>query len=104
MNTRDAYVEKLKAQLDEWDDELDRLDAKAFEAEANEKIKYEEMIKKICHEHEEAQQMLSEIRETSEDAWEELKEGTENVWNSLKESLRKASFEFKKVHREGMEE
>jgi hypothetical protein len=39
MNTRDAYLEKLKVQLEEWDEEIDRFDAKAFEAETNEKIK-----------------------------------------------------------------
>ena len=44
MNTRDAYVEKLKAQLDEWDAELDKLDAKALKSKAVAKIKYEVLM------------------------------------------------------------
>jgi uncharacterized protein YukE len=62
VNTRDAYVEKLKAQLDEWDAELDKLDATAVKAEGDAKIRYEEKIKELCQEHEEAQQRLTQIQ------------------------------------------
>ena len=37
---RDAYVQKLKAKMDEWNAEIDKLAAKADQADAETKIKY----------------------------------------------------------------
>lgn len=37
---RDAYVQKMKAKLDEWNSEIDRIEAKVDQAEAESKIEY----------------------------------------------------------------
>jgi SMC interacting uncharacterized protein involved in chromosome segregation len=47
MHDRDAYVQKMKAKLDEWNAELEKLSAKADVAEANAKLKYNEQIKML---------------------------------------------------------
>ena len=39
VNTRDGYAEKLKARLDQWDAELDKLDTTAVKAEGDAKIR-----------------------------------------------------------------
>jgi hypothetical protein len=44
MSNRDAYVRKLKAKLDEWNAEIDKLQAKAELAEAEAKIEYEKQL------------------------------------------------------------
>ena len=45
MNERDAYVEKMKAKLDEWNAELDRLSAKMSAAEADANLEYQKTKK-----------------------------------------------------------
>ncbi len=41
MTTREAYLEKLKAQLDEWDKDIEGLDRETSKADAKTKINYE---------------------------------------------------------------
>ena len=47
MTTREAYLQKLKAQLDEWDKDLDGLDRETLKTDAKTRIKYEEQIKEL---------------------------------------------------------
>lgn len=44
MSEKDAYVEKMKAKLDEWNAEIDKLQAKAKQAEADAEIQYNDEI------------------------------------------------------------
>ena len=47
MSERDAYVEKMKAKLDEWNAEIDRLEAKARGAEADARLRYNKQIESL---------------------------------------------------------
>ena len=49
MSTKEVYIEKLEAQLKEWSAKIDVLEAKAEKAEADTKIKYQEMCRKFGH-------------------------------------------------------
>ncbi len=44
MSKRDAYVAKLKAQLDEWNAEVRKWEAKAEGAQADVRIEYEKQL------------------------------------------------------------
>jgi len=39
---RDAYIEKMKAKIDEWNAEISKQEAKARAAQADMKLKYED--------------------------------------------------------------
>ena len=47
MSTRDAYVEKMKANLDAWNASIDNLEAKARVAEADAQNTYNEQIEAL---------------------------------------------------------
>jgi hypothetical protein len=104
MSTRASYVEKLKAQLTEWREDLDRLEAEAKNAAPDAEPRYGEQITELRQKAEEAQETLSKIREGDEDAWKDLKKGAENMWGAFKKSFVKAKSEFKKGYKEGSEE
>ena len=91
---RDAYLEKAKAQLDEWNADLDKLEAKSRGAKADAKIKYDEQLTALRQRRDKAKQKFAEIQSASEDAWESLKQGAEDAWNSLKEAVTKAKSQF----------
>jgi hypothetical protein len=97
-------VEKLKAQLDEWNADLDKLESKFRKAEASVKIEQFEQLNELRQRTATAQQTLAKIQEVGDDAWEDLKQGAENVWNELGESFSRAKSEFKRVYRRGLEE
>ena len=101
---RDAYVQKLKAQLDEWNADIDKLAAKAAHAEAKAKIEYQDQLDALRAKRDDVRKKLSAIQQAGEGAWEDLKEGLENSWEVLKMSFNKAKTEFEKEYKQGTKE
>jgi len=98
---RDAYVEKLKAQLDEWNADIDKLAAKANQAEAETKIEYQNQLDDLRTKRDDVRDKLSAIQQAGEGAREDLKEGLENSWEILKMTFNKAKAEFEKGYKSG---
>ena len=95
MGKRDVYVERLKAQLDEWNAELDKLEAKTQEFEASARLGLQEDLKELRKKRDAAKARLAEIQEASEEAWEDLVHGFERSWDIFKESVEQAVSRFK---------
>lgn len=94
MSEKDLFVEKLKAQLDEWNSEIDKMRAKARGATADAKLKYEQQIAHLQGRRDELKTKLGEIQRSSKDAWKELKDGAEKAWAAFREGLEKAKSRF----------
>ena len=101
---RDAYVEKLKAQLEEWNTEIDKLAAKSAQAEAKAKIKYKNQLDDLRAKRDAVRDKLLAVQQAGDEAWEDLKEGLENSWEILKMSFNKAKTEFEKGYKKGTKE
>ncbi len=93
--SKQAYQEKLEAQLREWDARLDLLKAKAEAFGADAKIEFETQIAALQQKRHEAQAKLAELGERSEAAWEDLKEGTERAWSELAKATESFTSRFK---------
>lgn len=98
---KDAYIQKLKAKIDEWNADLDKLAAKADQADGETKIKYQQQIEGLKSKREELQGKIADLKDASESAWEDLKDGVEKSWETWKESFSRAKTEFKKGYEEG---
>jgi predicted nucleic acid-binding Zn-ribbon protein len=101
---RDAYVRKLKARIDEWNAEIDKLAANADHADAEAKIEYHKQLEDLRAKRRDLEKRIAEMQQTGERAWEDLKQGLENSWEILKKSMIKAKSEFERGYREGREE
>jgi uncharacterized coiled-coil DUF342 family protein len=101
---RDAYVQKLKAKLDEWDAEIDKLSAKIDQADAQAKIEHEKRLEEFRARREEVKNKLAELQQAGGGAWEDLKQGLENSWEILKTSFTRAKSEFERGYKQGREE
>jgi predicted RNase H-like nuclease (RuvC/YqgF family) len=101
---RDAYVQKLKAQLDEWNADINKLEAKADQAEVRAKIEYHKRIADLRARRKEVEDNIGELQQAGEGAWEDLKQGLENSWEILKASFTKAKSEFERGYKEGRED
>ncbi|MFO7727361.1 MAG: hypothetical protein R6X11_03445 [Desulfonatronovibrio sp.] len=100
---RDAYIQKLKAKIDEWNADLDKLAAKADQADGQRKIKYQQQIEELREKRRDFEKKLENLKNASESAWEDMKEGMEKSWQTWKESFSRAKTEFKKGYEEGKE-
>jgi uncharacterized coiled-coil DUF342 family protein len=91
MGLKEAYQEKLEAQIKEWTAKLTELKAKADKAGADAKVQMYKQIDQLRAHKEAAQQKLNEIKASRADTWETLKAGSEKALDEMKktwESLR----------------
>ncbi len=94
MSTRDAYVQKLKAQIDDWNADITKLEAKTGQASADLRIKYEQSLDSLRAERDQVSGKLEQIQESSEDAWEEFQGSAEDLWDRTKAAFAAAKAEF----------
>lgn len=67
MSKRDAYIEKMKDQLDDLNAKMSELEAKAQEAKDDARAKYKEEMKKLSKQSKLAIAKLDEIKSAGED-------------------------------------
>jgi len=92
---RKAYEEKFDAQLQEWNAQIDLLNAKAAKVKAEAKIEYYKTIEDLQHKRDTAKARLQELKSAGPGAWEDLKTGSENAWAEVKTGFHEALSKFK---------
>jgi hypothetical protein len=90
MDKRTEYVEKLSAQMVEWDVQIDMLKDKAENATPEDKFEYSNTIAALQLKRDEAAVKLQGISAASDDEWEDLKTGAEQIWDEVGTILREA--------------
>lgn len=90
MDERKEYVEKLSAQIVEWDAQIEQLKDKAESATPEARFDYYNAIAALQLKRDEAAEKLQGIAAASDDEWEDLKTGTEQIWSEVKDILRDA--------------
>jgi uncharacterized coiled-coil DUF342 family protein len=91
MKTKEDYVQKLHAKIDEWNADIDRLKAKADQVEVDAKIEYQEQIQTLKSKRDEIETKISELSRSGEKAWEDLKAGVDLAWEAMNEAIKSAA-------------
>jgi len=87
MTEKEAYREKVEAQLESLDARIDLLKAKAKEAKADAKMKYEEQFENLRQKRQTVRTRLDELGEKGEQVWKELKSGVEDALDDLQNAI-----------------
>jgi len=95
MSSKDEYIHRLQAKLEEWNAEIDKLTAKAGKVRADIKNEYSEQIETLRARQATARQKIEELQQAGEGAWEDLKSGIELAWTALGEAIDSARSRFK---------
>jgi hypothetical protein len=95
MDKRTEYVEKLSAQMVEWDNQIDLLKDKAKSAAHGAEFEHSDTIVALQLKRDEAATKLQGISAASDEEWEELKTGTEQVWDEVRTILHDAIMKIK---------
>lgn len=93
---REAYIQKLKAKIDEWNADIDKLLAKAKQAKAEKEVEYRELIETLRAKRSELESKLEQVQQASESTWQDLKKGFETSWEALKEGYAAAKARFER--------
>ncbi|MGV8935443.1 MAG: coiled coil domain-containing protein [Gallionellaceae bacterium] len=95
MNEKELYKKKMKAQLDEWKADVDKLRAKASGASAVAQLKLLKLVKELDVKVEEGNSKLDKMVDAGEEKWESSKKSVETAWDSLKSSIKDVTAKFK---------
>ncbi len=98
MSTREIFVEKLKAKIDEWNSEVDRLESKAEVVDVQYRARSRAAIQEIKGKVQQIERKLTVIKNSSTDAWEDLKAGVEGAWTDFEASLKQAKERYTGDH------
>jgi len=95
MSTRDEYIRKMQAKLEEWNSDIDSLSARASEISADMKNEYNEQIATLKVKQAAAHQKFEEFQKEGGGAWNDLKAGIDLAWTAISESIDSAKSRFK---------
>ncbi len=87
MSTQDAYIAKMKLQLDELNAKMHELETKATEARAEAREKYKEEMTKLRHQSKLAVDKLEELKAASADTWEVMVAEMDKMRNAFTHSF-----------------
>ena len=96
MINRDEYVQKLKTQLDQWNTEAKKWEAKAQGAQSTMKAEYEKQLNALNSRRDEAKYQLKLLQGASAGAWEDMMKGADQAWKNMHEAFNKARSHFEK--------
>ena len=92
---RKAFIDKLTAKLKQWDDDIDKLEARAQKAGADVRAEYNKHIQDLRDKKKAAQERLEEVKHAGEEAWEDIKSGSVEAYDSIKNAFQSALSKFK---------
>lgn len=87
MSDRELYQQKMRAKLDGWKADIDKLRARAADRSADVQLEIKDRLKKLEGRLAEGRAHLAELASAGEDAWETFKERAESAWSSVRSSL-----------------
>jgi hypothetical protein len=95
MSTKEAYKQKIEAELELAQAKLAKFKAQAESSAADARIKYAKQVGELEQKVDATKAKLKELGEASDDAWEQLKGGVESAWGALSAAIRNAAAKFK---------
>jgi hypothetical protein len=94
--TRDEYVAKLKSQIDNWNVEAAKWEAKAKDAQAGTQAEYHRQLAQFRTRRDAAMNEVRRLQNASGDAWRDMMQGADAAFKSMQAAFEKARSEFQK--------
>lgn len=88
--TRDAYVSKLKTQIDQWNSKLDKLEAEGKRLRAEARAEYESRVNRLRSRRDELKKRLTELQEAGENRWQALRAAVDRAREEFRTALEEA--------------
>ncbi len=86
----------MKSQLDAWNAELTKWEAKAKEAQNELRPEYEKQLAALYRLRDQGIEQIKQVQSAAGDAWMDLTRGADEVWAKMREAFEKAHSHFKK--------
>jgi len=95
LSPKQAFQQKLEAQLRELDILFDNLKLQASLGKAELRTELEKQLELLGQKRSAAQTKLNELSRRTETAWEDLKGGAEKAWDDMRQTLNQITERFR---------
>ena len=97
MKNRDEYIEKMKAQLEQWEKQMAIWEAAALEATAEARIELEKQMGITRSRLDDMVYRMELLKGASTEAWQEIARGADEARKTMQDAFEKARFHFKNL-------
>lgn len=94
-STKQKFLDRIEAQIQEWDLRIDELQAKAKGLKTKARSEYLKELETLAGLRAALREKLLEVGKHSGDAWEDLRHGAEQAWTEMREALEHVGGRFK---------
>ena len=95
MSTKEAYKQKVEAEVELAQAKLAELRAVAKGCAADARIKYDQQIEELEQKVDTTKTKLKALADAGEDAWEHLKDGVDDAWSTLSNAVKDTAAKLK---------
>jgi dGTP triphosphohydrolase len=95
MSTKEAYKQKVEAEVELAQAKLAEMRAVAKGCAADARIKYDQQIEELEQKVDTTKTKLKALADAGEDAWEDLKDGVDNAWSTLSKAVKDTAAKLK---------
>jgi phage shock protein A len=95
QETIEAYQQKARAQLKEMKARMQVFEARAENASADMKIKYQDSLVNWKVRFEDIENRINKLSESSGEAWKDVRTGIDNALGELQSAIQKGTDQFK---------
>ncbi|MBK8814312.1 MAG: hypothetical protein IPN42_01815 [Methylococcaceae bacterium] len=86
-NQKHAYLQKVEAELKEFEAKTELLKAKGNTLMADARVKFDEQLQSLEQSKSEFAAYYNQIAEKADDAWDDVKDEAEEKWTNFKRSV-----------------
>ena len=98
MSTKEAYKQRIDAELDVVQEKFARFKAQGMNYSAETRIKHARHVDDLEKKFHATKAKFKELGEADEHVWEQLKDGVEDTWSTLQSTLENTVATFKEEH------
>jgi chromosome segregation ATPase len=91
---RKELIDKLTAQLEQLDAQIDELESKAEREVTGANQSYDKQIQILNHKMANAQEKLKEIKKSGDEGWKELRQGVEKAMGEVDSAIKSVKSRF----------
>ena len=91
---RQAFVDQVKARLESWNAQIDKLEEQARQAEAESRARIQDQLEDLRRQRDRAEEKLQDMRTVSDRAWRDMGKGFEDAWGAIEDSFHRAAKRF----------
>jgi flagellar motility protein MotE (MotC chaperone) len=96
MSMKDAYKQKIEAELELAQAKLAGFKAELKSSAADTRISHAKQVDELEQKVDATKAKLKDLGEAGDDVWEQLKDGVESAWGSLSAAIRNTADKFKR--------